>query len=145
VFPAGSGYKLSKKEERDLIPCYNEYRKIHSERFLIKYQGKVVGWVQGEMEDFETFYMRNSGILPAHQNKGVYSEFLKIFEKYIFGLGYARISSQHSPTNAAVLSLKLKAGFVIVGQETYERWGILVKLVKFSSKKRKDFYLKQVD
>lgn len=145
VFPPGSGYRPSKKESAGLIYCSNEYRKLHAEKFLIKSKGKVVGWVQGEMDDFETFYMRNTGILPGHQSKGVYKAFLEVFEKYIFKLGYTRISSQHSPTNATVLSLKLKAGFVIVGQETHERWGVLVKLVKFSSKKRKDFYLKQVD
>jgi len=145
VFPRESGYKLSKKEAGRLMPCFNEYRKIHSEKFLIKFKGKVIGWFQGEMEDFETFYMRNTGIIPEHQNKGLYKKFLTVFEKYIFGLGYARISSQHSPTNAVILSLKLKAGYVIAGQEFHERWGILLKLVKFSTKKRKDFFLKKVN
>lgn len=145
IFPSASGYKLSQNEKTNLIPCFNEYEKIHTERFLIKCGGKVIGWCEGEMDDFETFYMRNTGILPDYQNKGIYTEFLKIFEKYIFSLGYARISSHHSPTNASVLSLKLKAGFVIVGQEIHERWGVLIKLVKFSSKKRKDFYIKKVD
>lgn len=145
VFPTGSGYRPSKKEVAGLVYCSNEYKKLHSEKFLIKHKGKVIGWFQGEMDDFETFYMRNTGILPAYQNKGIYKEFLKKFEKYIFKLGYTRISSQHSPTNATVLSLKLKAGFVVVGQETHERWGVLVKLVKFSSKKRRDYYIKKVD
>lgn len=145
VFPPGPGYKPGKKEEKNLQPCYEEYRKIHSERFLIKHKGKVVGWIQGEMEDFETFYLRNSGILPSHQGKGIYSAFSEKFEKYIFSLGYTRISSQHAPMNAKMLSIKLKSGFVIVGNEFHERWGSLIKVVKFSSKKRKDYYLKRVD
>ena len=130
VFPSGSGYVPSKKENNQLASCYLEYRKIHSERFLIKHKNKVIGWSQGEMEDFETFYMRNSGILPSHQDKGIYKKFLNQFEKYIFDLGYARISSQHAPTNAKILSLKLKFKYVIVGEETHERWGKLIKLVK---------------
>lgn len=145
VFPPGEGYTPTKDENKKLDPCFLEYRKIHTERFLIKYKGKVVGWFQGEMEDFETFYMRNTGILPAHQNKGVYKNFLSILEIYIFKLGYARISSQHAPTNSRVLSVKLKEGFVIVGQETHERWGVLIKLVKFSSKKRREYYIKKTD
>ena len=76
VFPPGSGFSPSKKEDKELIPCYMEYRKIHSERFIIKHKEKVVGWVQGGMEDFETFYMRNTGILPTHQDKGIYKKFL---------------------------------------------------------------------
>ena len=145
VFPPGVSFTPNKKEDKALDSCYREYRKIHSERFLITHKGKVVGWMQGEMEDFETFYMRNTGILPAHQDKGVYKKFLAEFEKYIFGLGYARISSQHAPTNARIISLKLKAKYVIVGSETHERWGKLIKLVKFKSKDRYDYYFKKVD
>nr|BDT27397.1 GNAT family N-acetyltransferase [Bacteriovorax sp. HI3] len=143
--PTGVGFVPNKKEDKALDPCYLEYRKIHSERFLITHKGKVIGWMQGEMEDFETFYMRNTGILPAHQDKGIYKKFLKEFENYIFGLGYARISSQHAPTNARIISLKLKAKYVIVGSETHERWGKLVKLVKFKSQDRYDYYFKKVD
>ncbi len=145
VFPTGSGYMPTKRENSQLMACYLEYKKIHSEKFLIKYKNKVIGWFQGEMEDFETFYMRNTGILPIHQDKGIYKKFLKVFEKYIFDLGYARISSQHSPTNAKVLSLKLKSKYVIVGEETHERWGKLIKLVKFKNKERYDYYFKKVD
>lgn len=143
--PSGVSYVPSKEESKKLDPCFLEYRKIHSERFLIRHKGKVVGWFQGEMEDFETFYMRNTGILPAHQNKGVYKKFLSVLETYIFKLGYARISSQHAPHNSRVLIVKLREGFIIVGQETHERWGVLIKLVKFASKKRRDYYIKRVD
>ena len=145
VYPTTSGYSPSISEKKNLLHCSNEYKKIHSEKFLIKYKGKTVGWSQGEMEDFETFYMRSTGILPKHQGKGIYAEFLKVFESYIFKLGYARISSQHSPTNATVLSLKLKNKYVVVGQEFHERWGMLIKLVKFSSKKRYDYFQKRID
>lgn len=140
IFPSMSGYKTSKKEDKELVACFLEYRKIHSERFLIKHNNKVIGWFQGEMEDFETFYMRNTGILPDHQNKGIYQKFLSVFESYIFDLGYARISSQHSPANGVILSLKLKAKYVIVGEETHERWGKLVKLVKFKSNDRYKYH-----
>ena len=145
VFPSTSGYTPDLSENKKLMACSNEYKKIHSEKFLIKYKGKTVGWSQGEMEDFETFSMRSTGILPKHQGKGIYTEFLKVFESYIFKLGYARISSQHSPANATVLSLKLKNKYVVVGQEFHERWGVLIKLVKFSSKKRYDYFQKRID
>lgn len=145
VFPTGLGYIPSKIEGKELLPCYLEYRKIHSEKFLFKFKGKIIGWFQGEMDDFETFYMRNTGILPQFQKKGIYSAFLKTFEKYIFELGYARIASHHSPTNALILSLKIKAGYVIVGEETHERWGNLIKVVKFKSKKRYEYFFKKVN
>jgi hypothetical protein len=119
-----------------------EYRKIHTEYFLFKRNGKVVGWSYGEMEDFETFYMRNTGILPDHQNKKIYLHFLDQFLKYSKKIGYQRVSSQHSVSNAKIISLKMGIGFIVVGTENHDRWGALVKLVKFLDVKREKSFKK---
>jgi hypothetical protein len=50
-------------EFKKVQPCFEEYKKIHGEYFLFKKNGIPIGWFYGEMEDFETFYMRNTGIL----------------------------------------------------------------------------------
>lgn len=143
VFPKDQGYQLPPKEKETLLPCINEYTKIHAEYFLIYHKDKAIGWFMGEMEDFETFYMRNTGILPKHQGKGIYSAFLDKFIPYITKLGYQRISSHHVGHNKRIFNLKMNKGFMIVGTENHERWGALVKMVKFLNKEREAYHKKK--
>ena len=119
-----------------------EYKKIHTEYFVFKKEGKIVGWFMGQLEDFETFYMRNTGVIPKHQNNGIYKAFLTHLLKYLKELGYQKVSSQHSPDNARMFSLKMNNGFIIVGTENHDRWGTLVKMVRFLDLKRQKVYLK---
>ena len=138
VFPPRGGYqtKYGSKEFKKLEPCINEYKKIHSENFIIYHRSKPVGWFMGEMEDFETFYLRNSGILPDHQGKKIGQKGLQVLIKYLTELGYARISSQHQPHNKNVFKLMFNSGFLICGNENHERWGHLIKMIYFTDKKR---------
>jgi RimJ/RimL family protein N-acetyltransferase len=89
-----------------------------------------VGWSTGETMDFMTYYMRNTGIFPEHQNRGLYSIFLQTLTKYLEEIGYERLSSQHSPDNSKMLITKLRAGFMVTGMDLDERWGPLVRLTK---------------
>lgn len=118
----------------------NEYLKIHSENFLFKKDGKAIGWFMGEMDDFETFYMRNTGILPKYQGQGLYTELLPHLLSYLKALGYQRVSSHHSSDNIRIFNLKMKQGFMIVGSENHERYGQLVKMVKIFNKEREQIY-----
>ncbi|MDD4973312.1 MAG: hypothetical protein PHY93_03130 [Bacteriovorax sp.] len=87
-------------------------------REIMKNAKKAVSeFAEGKRIKF--FPMKHKGYIIEFTERDI---FYKEQFKNIFGLGYARISSQHSPTNSAVLSFKLKAGFVIVGQETHECW-----------------------
>lgn len=56
-------YIPPKPAQRKIKPLKEAYAKIHHEYFLFKKGKVVVGWSYGEMDDFETFYMRNTGIL----------------------------------------------------------------------------------
>jgi RimJ/RimL family protein N-acetyltransferase len=80
--------------------------------------------------------MRNTGILPKHQNRGLYSIFLQTLTKYLEEIGYERLSSQHSPDNSRMLITKLKAGFMVTGMDLDERWGSLIRFTKFLKKDR---------
>jgi len=120
------------------------YEVLHHEYFLfLGPKGRPVGWHMGEAEDFQTFYMRNTGILPEYQDRGIYSAFLKAFVSYLGELGYERISSHHKPTNKSILILKLKQGFVIGGLEMTENWGALVKMVKLIPADRRESFYRQ--
>lgn len=136
IFNPKINFKKNSEEWLGFMSTALEYRKLHSEYFLFKESGKIIGWSQGEMEDFETFYMRNTGILPKHQMKNIYSSFLTQFLLYLKELGYQRVSSNHAYGNQQIINSKMKQGFVIVGTEIHDRWGNMVKLVKYLNPKR---------
>jgi len=122
---------------------WNLYDTVHHEWFLfLDPKGSPIGWHMGEAEDFQTFYMRNSGILPEFQNRGLFTKFSETFARYLEELGYERISSHHKPTNRAILILKLKQGFDVAGMEMTENWGSLVKMVKILPRDRKEAFYK---
>jgi GNAT superfamily N-acetyltransferase len=137
VFPKSSNALptlLINKERESAIEALvkdSGYDSLHQEHFLFTFKGEPVGWSTGETADFMTYYMRNSGIIPEHQNKKLYSQFLAHFADYIKEIGYERLTSQHKADNSEILITKLKAGFVISGMDFDERWGALVRVTKF--------------
>jgi len=137
-------FRLTPERRKKAEKFWENYHVLHHEYFLfLDPKGKPVGWHMGEAEDFQTFYMRNTGILPEYQDRGIYSAFLKAFVAYLGELGYERISSQHKPTNKSILILKLKQGFVIGGLEMTETWGSLVKMVKLIPGDRRESFYRQ--
>lgn len=120
------------------------YAVLHHEWFLFEDpKGRPVGWHMGEAEDWVTFYMRNTGILPEHQDKGIYDAFSAALMNYLSELGYERVSSQHKATNRRILIMKLKRGFDVAGLELTENWGPLVKLVRLLAPDRRLSFYRQ--
>ncbi len=134
-------FRMTPERRKKAQEFWKRYDVLHHEWFLfLDPKGKPIGWHMGEAEDYQTFYMRNTGILPEYQGKGLYGAFLKAFVPYLGSLGYERISSQHKPTNKPILILKLKQGFVIGGFEMTENWGALVKMVKIIPQDRRESF-----
>lgn len=98
---------------------------------------EIIGWLLGGQADQETFYMMNTGILPAHQGKGIYTALLPKFLAYLQSLGYQKVSSRHIATHNAVIVPKLKAGFLITGMELNEQYGWLVHLTYYFNEARR--------
>lgn len=88
-----------------------------------------IGWSFSEQREPDTLFMTWTGVLPAHQNKGIYSAFLRHYLDYARALGYRRITSNHMVNNRRVLVAKLKAGFVASGMTLDERWGAMIFLI----------------
>jgi ribosomal protein S18 acetylase RimI-like enzyme len=86
------------------------------------------GWFTGGQHTNETFYMRNSAILPAHRRKGLYSALMFEVLNRVRELGFQNVFSRHTTVNNAIIIPKLKAGFMITGIEVSERFGTLVHL-----------------
>lgn len=147
VFPRQKGslnYAPSPARRGQLDEMRRRYDVLHHEWFLISDpKGRPVGWHIGEAEDAVSFYMRSTGILPAHQNQGLYADLLAALVPYLGELGYERITSLHKPTNRRILISKLKRGFDIAGMELTENWGPLVKLVKILPPDRRRAFYRQ--
>jgi len=113
----------------------------HTEQFVIyNKENAPIGWVIGEQKEADTFFMAWTGILPAYQNQGIYSAFLRHFLGYLKTLGYARVMSNHMVNNRAVLVAKLKAGFIATGMTLDERWGAVLWLTYYFEDRVEDAF-----
>ena len=98
----------------------------HVEHHLIYKDSKVMGWLTGEMLDEETFYIRNSAVLPQFQNRGVGGLLLEHTVEFLTHLGYERVTSCHRPENRSVIKLMLSRNFMISGVEQDDRFGFQI-------------------
>lgn len=104
---------------------------IYTLRLGVFFKGEFCGWHIGDQTSGEVFYMRNSAVLPAHRNKGLYSALLHRTAAIVRPMGFQKIFSTHHSTNNTVIIPKLKAGFVITALQISEIFGVLVTLTLF--------------
>ena len=97
----------------------------------IYHNQEFIGWSFGRQEDSEKYYMVNTGILPQHQGKGIYSALLPWILDALQRGGFQIVYSRHIATNNQILVAKLKAGFVITAIEVSDVFGVLVHLSYF--------------
>lgn len=93
---------------------------------LFSEAGEFVGYSFGAQETAETFYMIASAVLPAHQNRGLYTALVKEVVRRCTEEGFQKIYGTHCATNNAVLVPKLKLGFVISKIEISEVLGTVI-------------------
>jgi GNAT superfamily N-acetyltransferase len=109
-----------------------EWRAIREELFnfcLGIYHGdELVGWHYSQQTIDGGIKMLDTGMLPEHRGKGLYSRLLPTLIEEFRGLGFDHILSHHRATNNAVIIPKLRVGFVIFGFEMDE-YGLAVKLI----------------
>lgn len=101
------------------------------------YKNEFVGWHFGRQDSAIQYYMQNSGILPEHRRKGLYSELVKRVVEVATEMGFQSIWSRHNATNNAVIVPKLKQGFVLTGLEVTDIFGTLVHLYYFPKEIRR--------
>jgi GNAT superfamily N-acetyltransferase len=88
----------------------------------------LVGWSYGWMERGDVFYVANSGVVPSHRRRGIYSSLLAAMREHALAQGAVAVRSQHSVMNNPVLIAKLRAGFHVTGLSQHARMGSLVEL-----------------
>lgn len=100
--------------------------------------GALVGTSFGVQAERDRYYMINTGILPAHQNRGIYTALLPHLLETLKAEGFQEVYSSHLATNNQVLIPKLKAGFIITGFRITDRFGVLVELSYFFNARRRE-------
>jgi ribosomal protein S18 acetylase RimI-like enzyme len=106
-------------------------------RIGVFFEEKLVGWSFGWQESNATFFMANSGILPEHRRKGLYTQLISKVIEIASSKGFQVISSKHVAVNNAVIIPKLKAGFVVTGMELADDYGTMVILSYYMNESRK--------
>lgn len=95
------------------------------------------GWFSGNQMDHETFYMRNSAIIPAHRRKGLYTALMQTVLSRVKSLGFQIVLSRHHTTNNPIIIPKLKIGFIISAIELSDRFGAVVHLRYYFNENRR--------
>lgn len=85
------------------------------------YHGEeLVGWHHARQRDERTVYMADTGFLPEHQGRGLYTRLLPHLLDAFRAAGYTLVTSHHRATNNRVIVPKLRAGFFLQGVNLYE-------------------------
>lgn len=81
---------------------------------------ELVGWQYSHQTDERTVSMADTGLLPEHQGRGLYTRLLPHVLDAFRTAGYTLVSSHHRVTNNRVIIPKLRAGFLVQGLNLYE-------------------------
>ncbi len=144
VFPSSTTIPLDglyTEEEHVAFGLLNSrLANVYRLQWVIEHNSQTVGWTFGHQERDGIFLMRNSGIVPEHRRKGLYSALLPHVINCVRSDGFRLIRSQHHCSNNAVLIPKLKAGFIITGITVSDKHGVLVELTYPLHPSRLDVY-----
>lgn len=128
---------LSENEREQLRELQQNLKQMFHMNLCIFKDDEFCGWFYGEQYNNETFYMRNSAILPEHRRKGLYTVLMYEALAHAKKLGFQVVLSKHSNTNNSIIIPKLKAGFVITAMELSDRFGTMVHLSYFFNETRR--------
>lgn len=124
--------------ERGKLKSLNErFKHPYLHHAVIRHDKNIVGWTWGYQDSRDSFYMVNSGVLPEHRGKGLYSRLLQLTLQKLMNEGFQRIWSRHNNTKNEIIISKLKQGFQITGTELSDVFGSLVHLTYFTNPTRK--------
>jgi GNAT superfamily N-acetyltransferase len=141
---SSQGFAAAVRAERSASGPVDSARFPPMVRFGAYVNEQLVGWSYGWFQRPDTFYMANSGVLPSHRRRGVYSQLVNAIVEYAQSHGAGTVRSRHSVLNTPVIIAKLKLGFVIAGTNLSEHMGLQVQLVRHASTSRADVFHNRV-
>lgn len=81
---------------------------------------ELIGWQFSHQTDERTVSMADTGVLPEHQGRGLYTRLLPHALDAFRAASYTLVTSHHRATNNRVIIPKLRAGFLVQGLNLYE-------------------------
>lgn len=130
----GDYFAFAWRQERGLETQKLTERFERQEGALLKvilgffFQDELIGWHYSVQNGADQLVMKDTGILPEHQNKGLYSSMLPRLLRHFQTLGVEKVLSYHRATNNQVIIPKLRAGFFINGL-TVDGYGLATELI----------------
>lgn len=118
--------------EEGLTPAKRRFFE-RSDRFLFRDGERPIGLLMGQPQDWSTYYWRTVAFLPEYQGRGLLAAALERLDSALASAGVLRVEGDTAPNNYRQLRLLLRLGYCVSGSANSERWGALLRLVKFLS------------
>jgi len=101
--------------------------------FQFRVDGEAAGVFMAHPWDWNSYYLRSTGILPQYRERGLMSQFFDRLDEPLRAVGVERIEAEVSPANTPIIRVLAGHGYIVTGQVASERWGLLLRYTKFLS------------
>lgn len=96
--------------------------------------GELVAMFSGEQKSDGVYRMWHTNVRSDQRRRGIYRQILRSTIAYTHALGFDAVTSEHAPSNNAVIIAKLRAGFRIYGMDLDPMAGVSVILRYFHNR-----------
>lgn len=134
----------------ETFPSYKEsierkikYYEFCSDVFDFYLGDEIIGVVVGNPYDWCSYYLRYILIKKEHQGHNLQNQWVRFMVEQLSRYNVERIEVDFSPAHTAQLLHYQRMGFYFVGSTLSERWGSILRYVKFINPQRRDKYLDQ--
>lgn len=130
IFPSVPGSPFARIETS---PAKERYYRHAADFFEFRKGGQSVAILICDPIDWGSYYIRSAAALPDHHGHAAIQRFFPFLFAALSRAGVDRVEAETSPTNATSVQHLTRLGFRVTGTLMTERWGALVRLVKFLS------------
>ena len=114
-------------------PRKRDYCDRVADGFKVVREGRTVGVVVAEPSDWSSYYVRYMSVLPDRRGQGLVSGFVDLFTSVLPRHDVDRLETDISASHLAQIQRLVGLGFYVTGNNQSERFGSLVRMVRFLS------------
>jgi ribosomal protein S18 acetylase RimI-like enzyme len=111
--------------------------------FVFRAESETVGVILGHPTDWSSYYLRSAAFVRDYRGRGLMQRFAEHCWPLLREAGVDRIEAEVSTSNAPLLALQIKDGFVPTSMVTSERWGALLRMTRFLGPECKEVFRRQ--
>jgi GNAT superfamily N-acetyltransferase len=108
-----------------------EGKRMLKHRYGLWVGDELIGFYQGQQLLYAAYGMYGTAIVPAWQDKGIYSALLAKVLEGARAAGFIRVVSRHFPDDNVMLAAKISRGFIVNGLVLTLNSGTLVELAYY--------------